>query len=913
MQRLPAQTWRFRSDECADAKRFMSFSPKRQGHWHLYTRIALTVAVLVSVLVTTVQAQPAAVRWSDPIPLSEETSGEIGVALAPDLAVDPVGGVHVVWYGVTSRNEGERRAYSDQIMYRARLDGTWAAAEPVFTQSRPQRGDAFSTATGGAGERNPAFELRARLVAGTDNQVHLLVGNSTTQWFLNAPRTDVIRTAAILPPTALGEASQSQIADRADGTLHAVLTMVPPGIEEVEGATCVVCNDVFYRRSLDGGVTWSRPENLSRSDDHDRSAQLVIDDADRLHALWLQQAGTGTNDPAVLVYRRGDAQGEVWSAPIVLGVAGEDVAQGTLTVGPYNLVLAVYAGATTGSIFFQYSRDGGDTWTAPALIPSVTSQGAADDSYRRFALVSDGDSYVHLVMIGLPLGADTVSAQLLHLIWDGQNWSAPNEIAPNAPNPRGPRMVIEQGNRLHATWFTRSGTATGGERNTIWYSQVQLPAQAIIPAPTLTPIPSPTPTAAPAAVVVPTATPLPAALRDATPIDGPPLWELRGLQAVGLGLLATIGMIGLVAMVRLRPLAAERRDDEPEVIDVPPPRRAGSWQRITAGACMTLAVLVLSYSYVIRPAVSRAVGERVAAELRTQVETQLQEALATELEALLESPDGLLGSLDAPAGGPVAASDDPLARALSELSNGSQPVAVVDGSQPLGGVPGQAGPTGQNQPLVVGSVPGSGDPGSVAAGQTDAPATDLGSVLDGQAPPSTNNPAGSAPPSANNPAGSAPPSANNPAGAAPPPTATAMSAPAPAPTPVPVATALPRAIEQLPEGEIVLDEEAVNRRLANRLAGNQTIQSATMRFVPGEMQVVFVVLGTTNELRAGLAIVNGKVSVQNPVLTGPLGVLIAPGELIGPVEEQINQALEVSGRNLLGVRIEAGRIVVTIQ
>lgn len=523
---------------------------------HLAARIITLILLLGCALaLLPAQATAAGLRWSEPIQLSESLSDEIAIAAAPELAVDSEGTLHLVWYSAVSRTDERSPGFSDLLIYRARVGGAWAESYPIVTQERPFVGDAFSTTTGGAGARSPAFELRASLLAGNDSQLHLVLGNLTTQWFLNAPLVEVVRAMAILPPWPLSQGPSSQIAGSRDGTLYALLSTIPPGIEAIDAPdVCLSCTDIFIRRSEDGGVTWSRPENLSRQEQHDLEPQIVVDTLDRLHVIW-QRRTTTADDPStgIILYRRSEDQGLNWREPVSLGPPGEGVTQGAIAATHTNSVLVVYEGAASGSVFYQYSLDGGLNWSEPGLLPSVLSRGAALRGYRGLSLVADGNGHIHLLMVGLPPATDSPSAQLLHLIWDGQSWSEPAVIASGAANPLGPRLVVERGNRLHAVWFTSSpDPLSGDEQQAVWYSEAALAAPEIAPPATLTPLPTVAPPATPTTVIVPTATPLPLALRELETIDGPPLWELRGLQAVAVGLLATVLLIALIAMIRLR-------------------------------------------------------------------------------------------------------------------------------------------------------------------------------------------------------------------------------------------------------------------------------------------------------------------------------------------------------------------------
>lgn len=523
---------------------------------HTPLQICVLFLLLIGNLSAPFQPAQAQTRWSEPIQLSETTLDETTIAGAPSLSVDPLGGVHVVWYSVAGSESTEERqsSFRDQLHYRARIDGAWTAEQPIYTQERPFVGDASSTSTGGAGARNTSFILQASLLAGADNQLHMVFGDPTMQWFMNAPLTDVVRSMAILPPWHLGMGMHSRIAGSSDGTLHTLLSAVPPGLEESDAPNlCLTCTDIFHRRSDDGGLTWSRPENLSSAGEFDLEPQIAVDVQDRLHVVWERRGAVLADRSAgTLVYRRSDDQGQSWSEPVALGLSGEGAAYSSLAVAPTGAVLVVYTGVSSGGVFYQYSPDSGTTWSEPGVIPTVLSRSVAQADYNRFSMAVDGNGHIHLLMVGLPPAGDTISAQLLHMQWDGRTWSEPTVMSSGALNPLGPRLVIERGNHLHAVWFTSTyDPANAVEQEAIWYSEALLAAPELAPAPTFTPQPTATVHSAPTPTVLPTVTPLPATTRALETIDGPPLWELRGLQAVGAGLLAVIGLLGLVAWMRL--------------------------------------------------------------------------------------------------------------------------------------------------------------------------------------------------------------------------------------------------------------------------------------------------------------------------------------------------------------------------
>lgn len=492
-------------------------------------------------------ARPAqALAWSEPLALSALSTS--AVAANPELVVDAEGRVHVLWYSVLDRPAEEGGGLTDAIVYMARTGGVWSSIEPVYSRDRPPYADTSSPLSSDAAANNPAFVLRASAASARDSRLHLAVGDANAQWHLGAPWAEVVRLTSLLPPVALGEGQESALTSPADGSLHVVLSAIPRGAEEppqVGGAQCLACLEIVYRRSVDGGVTWSRPENLSRFGGEDAAPRIAADDQGRLHLLWEHRAAQPSDEPPFLLYERSDDGGQTWLPPQILGAPGEGSVQPALGLAPGGRLLAVYAGASTGSVFFQSSGDSGQSWSPPGLVPGVLSPGAGAADSRRFDLAVDGAGRIYLLMVGALPGENGAGMGLLLLSWDGQSWSAPATL-PGGDAPASPRLFIERGRVLHAVWATGELDAAGDRRQSIWYSGAPLEAPELVPLPTFTPAVTPLPTAAPTGTPAPTPTLLPDASRAVETIEGPPRWEAEGLEALMIALGPVLLLLGLV-------------------------------------------------------------------------------------------------------------------------------------------------------------------------------------------------------------------------------------------------------------------------------------------------------------------------------------------------------------------------------
>ncbi len=502
----------------------------------VYTLFLALVALACLVLVGLRSARAQSAGWSEPFELSDTAR----FSWFPDMAVGPDGSVHVVWASgdPDPKNPRDGTKAIDLLRYRELRGGAWSATN-----------DILFTGLGG-------YTVRNSLVAGRDGLLHLVVRMHTRIFASSAPEADAWSARAWSQPQPLtGDiAYYTALAVDSRNGLHALWS---EAVQPADDPICPGCSDLFYRRSSDGGLTWSAPQNLSYSQEGENRPQIVIDARDRIHAVWDQGVDwyAGAGKPLAGVYRRSDDGGQTWSDAVHFTAGDAPVQQTALAVDGQGNPLVVFRDAASNRIYFQSSSDGGTTWGALGEVPGVLARDINDNNLDRYALAADSANRVHLLLSGFPTGRSSEGSNpwLLHLVWDGARWSAPQVVMGNELYPEWPRLVVAGGNQLHAVWFTRHADdlfgSDQGAHYQIWYSTLPLDTPAIAPAPVFTPVPTaapPTPTAAP---LRPTSVPLSEAARETPPPGGQPAWELQGVQLIGLALLPVAAIFGLLGAV----------------------------------------------------------------------------------------------------------------------------------------------------------------------------------------------------------------------------------------------------------------------------------------------------------------------------------------------------------------------------
>ncbi|HMP39240.1 MAG TPA: sialidase family protein, partial [Roseiflexaceae bacterium] len=247
-----------------------------------------------------------------------------------DMAIGPNGSVHIVWYSGLGTNTPDGSI--DLLMYREQRNGEWSSFNSIKSPS-----------TGG-------YTVRNSIVMGRDGRLHVIYRSSGGILYSSAAVGDAYYPQAWSAPQFIttGSAYYTALAIDQQGTLHAFYSEPPPlpPTGEVLASPCANCADLFYRRSTDSGQTWSAPENLSRSEEGDNRPQVQIDSRGRIHLVWDLgvdwYAGKGV--PKSGIYRRSDDGGLTWSRPVTLGLPDQVVQQTALGSDLRGNLLAVFRG-----------------------------------------------------------------------------------------------------------------------------------------------------------------------------------------------------------------------------------------------------------------------------------------------------------------------------------------------------------------------------------------------------------------------------------------------------------------------------------------------------------------------------------------------------------------------------------------
>ncbi|MCG8353172.1 MAG: hypothetical protein MI924_35850 [Chloroflexales bacterium] len=141
--------------------------------------------------------------------------------------------------------------------------------------------------------------------------------------------------------------------------------------------------------------------------------------------------------------------------------------------------------------------------------------------------------------------------------------------------------------------------------------------------------------------------------------------------------------------------------------------------------------------------------------------------------------------------------------------------------------------------------------------------------------------------------------------------ATATPAPPPTPTVAPGTMPPTGVIEQ--RAPLVVTEADFNSYLARSPEQIAPFESAVIRFVPGEVQAEFRISGSSIQVRAGLMVQDGRITLVNLQLDGPLDTLFTLEDIQPLIEQRINDPLVSRNLVVREVRVEQGQAILVFE
>jgi len=364
-------------------------------------------SLMIAVLGIFLAAQIAQAQWTP----TKRLTWNSGDSRGPAIATDSSGNLHLVWFDSTP---GLAKIY-----YKKSTDGgaTWAANKRI------------SWTSGWSGYPAIAVDSSDNLhvvwwdSAPGNNEIYYTKSTDGGATWTASRRLTWTSGSSLYPALAVGFS----------GNLHLVWYDDTPGNSEI-----------YYRKSSNGGVTWTTSQRLTFTSGRSIYPAIAVDSIGSVHVIWSDE----TPGNLEIYHKKSTDGGATWTAnqrlTWTLGAASYGA---SIAVNPSGTLQLVWNDFAPGNeeIYYRKSTDGGTTWT-----PS-----------QRLTWTSGSSLYP-------AIGVDSLGG--LHVIWQddtpgnneiyykkstdgGAIWTANQRLTWTSGQTRWPNIAVDFSDNLHAVWW----------------------------------------------------------------------------------------------------------------------------------------------------------------------------------------------------------------------------------------------------------------------------------------------------------------------------------------------------------------------------------------------------------------------------------------------------------------------------
>jgi len=234
--------------------------------------------------------------------------------------------------------------------------------------------------------------------------------------------------------TWVGQSGDAKIVADSSGKIHVVWVNNAPGN-----------NEIYYKRSEDGGTTWSASQRLTWHSAESRSPAIAIDSSGTINIVWTdRRSGNGE------IYHRASTDGGVtWTTPKRLTWTSGSSVVPSITIDADDMIHVVWADYTPGVTDIFYKR-------------STTPGGTAWNSAKRLSWTSDYSevpaiaaiSSSGILVVWADYTPDHVSPDLYikRSTDGGATWTTSKRMTWTSGYSFNPAMAIDSSDIIHLVW-----------------------------------------------------------------------------------------------------------------------------------------------------------------------------------------------------------------------------------------------------------------------------------------------------------------------------------------------------------------------------------------------------------------------------------------------------------------------------
>ncbi len=374
----------------------------------LFSGVAGALVIFLGVI-TAAPASASTVEWSTPANLSGSGSN----ADVPQIGFGAIGHAVVVH----RLNDGA----NDLIQANRTVDGGGSWSDPVTLSSA----GLFST-----GYPAVAVHTSGNVIAvwTVDNVVQSGRSEDGGLGWVGLPVEISAPSSGTFSP---------QVSIAADGTAIAVWN-------RSDGSAYIVQSS----RSTDDGASWSVPVNVSVAGGDSFGQRIAFDTAGNAVAMWYRFNGSHF----IVQSSRSVDGGVSWSVPVNVSVAGGDAVEPRFAFDAAGNAVAVWYRNDGSNNIVQSSRstNGGVSWSAPVNL-SVSGRSAEGAGV---GIDADGNA---VAVWKRSDGTDDL-IQSSHSVDGGVSWSEPVNLSAAGEDAAEPQVAVDGAGNAVAVWWRPSGS-----------------------------------------------------------------------------------------------------------------------------------------------------------------------------------------------------------------------------------------------------------------------------------------------------------------------------------------------------------------------------------------------------------------------------------------------------------------------
>jgi len=211
--------------------------------------------------------------------------------------------------------------------------------------------------------------------------------------------------------------------------------------------------DIYYQRSTDGGVTWTTSQNLTQNRGWSWSPDIGVDSSNNLHVVWIDDDFTSNQD---VCYKKSTDGGATWSAGKYLTQSDfNPCGEPSIFVDSFDNLHVVasqpypyWIVGTDTEILYLKSADAGVTWMGQI----INGNNSGYSERPKIAVDSSGNPHV-VWCDNTPGNYEIYYNQSTD---GGDTWATSKKLTRNSGWSYSPDIAVDPSNNPHVVWFDSS-------------------------------------------------------------------------------------------------------------------------------------------------------------------------------------------------------------------------------------------------------------------------------------------------------------------------------------------------------------------------------------------------------------------------------------------------------------------------